>query len=464
MKVFLRIAWSIVFASLILSDWGGHNNVAVASTNVGCDDVITVGIGPGTQTPITDSLMTGFPDFITQSVKLYDTSGIERYSYLQTETIRIHSITENIGDADWSGDRDDMYVMALISNGYKEDSHSEWRKVGMEQIQRGNINVGDHKDEYFTVNLRTLNNGLALSPGIYNFVICSDRKEVNNNGDGEVPEKHESNNCSTEAVFEVTRDPSYTSPLPDFTVHSFRFLQPPYYAADPVRFAGSIKNQGTIRPATGIRSSYSISCNGGPWQYLTDDGTDANQLDPGESAPEENKSLVYLPNTSGNCTAWMCADSQNAVHESNEANNCQDLNFTLPPRPAANLSFYKFQDEEGCCTTNTGDRIKPHSYVHNSGSAAPSYPYPRVIYHISSPIATGGTYIHIGSGSFRMTDLPPNGTDDEHMDGNGWPIPKTNAWKNQWHTVRACIRADGSQPVGDPNTEVCTYYHRFSKK
>ncbi len=464
MKVFLRIAWSMVFASLLLSDWGGHSNVAVASTNVGCDDVITVGIGPGFQTQATDPPTAGLPDFVTKSARLYDASSIERYSYLQTETHSVHAIIGNIGDADWAGSRDDIYVTMFLSNGYKEDSHSEWRRVGTQQIQRGNINVGNKKDEYFTVNLATLNNGLPLPPGIYNYVVCPDRKEDQDNGDGEVPEMHKSNNCSSEVVFQVAVDPSYVSPLPDFMIHSFRFLQPPYYAADPVRFAGSIKNQGAIRPATGIRSSYSISCNGGPVQYLTDDGTDANQLDPGESAPEENKSLVYLPNTPGKCTAWMCADSQNAVHESDEANNCQDLNFTLPPRPAANLSFYKLQDKEGCCTTNTGDRIKPHSYVYNSGSAAPSYPYPQVIYHISSPIATGGAYIHIGNGSFRMTDIPPGGTDDEHMDGNGWQIPKTSAWKKQWHTVRACIRADGSQPVGDPNTEVCTYYQRFSKK
>ncbi len=398
MKTILRMATTILLGTLLLSCGGGQEEPTAASaerrmtvqSTEGCNDIITIGVGPGTGTIATDSPTPGLPDFITPSVKLYDAGGAERYSYLQTQTIRIHSITENIGDANWAGDRDDMYVMALLSNGYKEDSHSEWRNVGMEQIKRGNIDVGEKKDEYFTVNLATVNNGTALLPGIYNFVVCSDRKEVNDNGDGEVPEKHKSNNCSTEAVFEVMADPGYIPPRPNFTVHSFRFLQAPYYAADPVRFAGSIQNQGTIRPSTGIRSSYSVSCNGGPEQYLTDDGTDADQLEPGESASEENQSLVYLPNTPGSCTARMCADYQNAVTESDETNNCQAITFTLQPRPVANLYIYKFQDENGCCTTNTGDRIKPRSYVHNIGSAAPSYPYPPVIYHISSPVATGG--------------------------------------------------------------------------
>lgn len=464
MKTSLRISWMMVFASLLLSGWGGHSNLAVASTNVGCDDVITVGIGPGTQTQATDPPIRDLPDFVTESARLYDASGGERYSFFQTEIHQVHAIIENTGDANWEGDRDDMYVTMFLSNGYKEDAHSEWRRVGTEQIQRGNINVGDSKDEYFIVNLATLNKGLPLSPGIYNYVVCADRKEDQDNGDGEVEEKHKSNNCSTEVVFEVKADPSYVSPRPDFVVHSFHFLRAPYYAADPVRFAGSIQNQGAIRPPSGIRSSYSVSCNGGPEHFLTDDGTDASQLDPGESASEENKSLVYLPDTPGSCIARMCADSQQAVTESNETNNCQTLSFTLEPRPAAKLSLYRFGDEEGCCTTNTGDRIKPRSYVHNSGSGAPSHPYPPVIYHISSPVATGGAYIHIGNGSFRMTDLPPGGTDDDKMDGNGWPIPKNSAWKNQWHRVRACIRADGNQPVGDPNTEVCLYYERRSKK
>jgi|GEM_PF-3757759 len=94
----------------------------------------------------------------------------------------------------------------------------------------------------------------------------------------------------------------------------------------------------------------------------------------------------------------------------------------------------------------------PRIFAYNAGLASPAHPYPPVIYHIASPVATGGAYIHIGNGSFRTTDLNPGQTDEDKMDGNGWPIPNSSAWKNRWHTVRGCIRADGNQPVGNPST------------
>lgn len=420
-------------------------------------------LGVGIQTLVADPPVPDLPDFITRSVRLYDTSNTERYTYLQTETIRIHSITENIGDANWAGDRDDMYVMALLSNGYKEDSHSEWRNVGMQQIQKGNIKVGDEKDEYFTVNLATLNNGIALSPGTYNFVVCSDRKEVNDNGDGEVPEKHKSNNCSTEAVFSVTADPSYVAPQPNLVAHSFVFLQAPTYASDFVRFRASITNQGSRSLGAGIRSSYSVSCNGGAEQYLTDDGTDRDELDPGETKTEETNTAVQMPNVVGTCTAYFRTDYQNTEAESNEGDNVASFTFTLVARPAPNLYATTFRDDRGCCTTNTGNYIDPRIWIYNAGPAAPASTV-SIIYQISSPVATGGNYILMRYGSLRPDELMPGATGHDGMDNQRWQIPKTSAWKKQWHNIRACIKPDGSMPVGGGPDELCYYYQRYSKE
>lgn len=188
----------------------------------------------------------------------------------------------------------------------------------------------------------------------------------------------------------------------------------------------------------------------------------ASTLSAGASAFEENIGTVTLPNVAGTCTAYFCADSQGAVSESDEGNNCTGLSFTLHPRPAPKLVITKFQDESGCCTTNTGSRIKPNIWVRNDEPASPGANV-TVIYHISSPVATGGAYIHIGYGSIESRELPPGGTDEDYMDGS-WSIPKNSFWKNQWHTVRGCLKADGSTPVGDQNTEVCSYYTQFSKK
>jgi hypothetical protein len=445
------------------------NGGAVPQSSVSSGDAIlqsgTVAMplnGPGGTSMVIGTPVPDLPDFITRRAILLDSSGIARYTYLQTETIRVHSITENVGDADWAGNRDDMYVMALLSNGTKEDSHSEWRNVGMQQIQKDNIRVGDEKDEYFNVNLATLNNGIALSPGIYNFAVCSDRKEVNDNGDGEVPEKHKSNNCSTEAVFEVTADPSYIQPQPDLVVHSLTLLQTPTYGGDQIRIGGYIKNNGNIRPPNNTRASYMFSCNGGPAVMLADDGTEPDKLNPGASEWEETLEAVQMPNVSGTCIISMVADYLGQVGESNEGNNTASLSITLLQRPAPNLIITKFQDEIGCCTTNLGKRIRPNIWVRNDGSAAPAATVP-VIFHIASPVATGGAYIYIGSGTIRPDELPPGGTDEDYMD-NSWSIPSSSAWKKQWHTVRGCLKPDGSAPVGGGPGEVCAYYTRYSKE
>lgn len=443
---------------------GTVNTVQVLTGHVvsGSASRAIYGTGEGYPTQVTDPPTSGLPDFATDSMKAYDLAGNERYSFSQGETMRVHHVTCNVGDANWAGERDDMYVMLLLSRGYKEDSHSEWREAGREQIQRGNIDAGTCKSEYFTVNLATINNGSPIAPGIYNYVGWPDRKYLEDNGDGEVPEKHKSNNRSTELVFEVTLDPSV--PRPDFTVHGLVFLQTPIYAADPARLGGYIRNAGSARPWSGIRSQYSVECPGTGRIPLTDDGTDADQLDPGESAYESNQSLVYMPNVAGQCTVRLCADHADEVLESDETNNCQAIPITLQPRPAAKLVIASFADVNNCCTTNTGSRLYPRVFVRNDGNAAPASPYPPVIYHIASPVATGGRYIHMGNGSLRQTSLGPGQTHDDTMDGNGWIIPTSGGWKLQWHTIRACIRADGGQPIGDEATEVCRVYQHYSRK
>lgn len=169
--------------------------------------------GPGYQTPATELPDPGLPDFVLDELQLADSSGNEKYLFLPTDTIQMHSWSENIGDADWAkfpdeDEADDIYVKFYLSNGYKEDDHDgedAWDSVGVDdqQIKKGNLDVGDEKHEWDILNLATYDNGNPIAPGIYNIVACVDRKYDHDNGDGEVPEKHKSNNCSTEAVFTV---------------------------------------------------------------------------------------------------------------------------------------------------------------------------------------------------------------------------------------------------------------------
>ncbi len=452
-------------AENVVSSGGAVSQSSVSSGEaiLSAGDVVIPGKGPGGASTVTDTSVELLPDFVATHAWLETPFGFEAYQYGSPEIMKMKAQFENIGDGNLSSGSTPIEVHFYLSKGYKEDPHSgdgAWKRVGTDYIQPENLRVGDTHTE---------TEGIELwrdipSPGIWNIVACVDHIRDDHNNGGDHEEKHESNNCSTEAVFEVTADGQVVNiPWVDFVTSSLQFLQTPRYAGDQVRFGAYVTNQGTAGPSAGIRSSYTVECSGTGSVLLADDGTEASEFSPGASAWEETLAPVTLPNVSGACTATFCADYQGAVSETDESNNCTSLSFTLEPRPEPKLVITRFEDEKGCCTSNTGSRIEPNIWVRNDGPVAPGSNVP-VIYHISSPVATGGGFWHIGSGIIEPRELPPGGTDEDYMDGNGWPIPNSSAWKKQWHTVRGCLKADGSTPVGDPSTEVCAYYTRYSKK
>lgn len=331
---------------------------------------------------------------------------------------------------------------------YQRQGMGEWIYIKRTYIKVANLDEGDTHTETATITVPQTN-GASLS-----FKAKVDAED-------EAMEANESDNWTTIETFQVANAPP---PKPNFISTGFRFTQTPSYAGDQARFGAWITNVGNIGSPADIRSSYSVECPGTGRVYLADDGTQAGTLTAGASAFEENVGPVTLPNIAGNCTAYFCADYQNAVAESNESDNCATLSFALQPRPKPNLVITKFRDESGCCTTNTGSRIKPDIWIKNTGPVSPASEV-FIRYSISSPVATGGAWWEIGYGVIRPSELPPGGTDEDYMEGNGYPIPKNSAWKNQWHTVRACLRADGSYPANDPNQgDVCATYSRYSKK
>jgi hypothetical protein len=388
--------------------------------------------------------------------------GTETYKYGLGESFDTKAQLANIGDGPClSGEPSTITGHFYLSKGYKEDAHSgtdAWRRLDSTTTQCDNLKSGDTHTE--TKNTKI--SDWITELGIYNVVFCGDHPENDHNNGGEHKEKHESNNCSTEAVFEVTVNQIENVPNVDFTVSGFAILQTPVYAGDFTRLGATIRNQGTVGATADIRSSYTVSCNGGPTTILTDDGTMASTLTAGASAWEETIAPVQMPNVVGTCTLTFTADYLGNQPETDENNNTQSLTVTLAPRPAPILSITRFEDESGCCTTNTGSRIKPDIWVRNNGPVAPATNVP-VIYHIASPVATGNSYILIGYGSIRPDELPPGGTDEDYMD-NSWSIPKSGTWKKQWHIIRGCLKGDGSTPIGGGPGEVCAYYYRYSKK
>lgn len=474
MKKLFRMATTILLSILLLSCGGGQDESTVVATEgrktvqstEDCDEDITIGVGPGTETEATDDLPDP-PDFVTKRVWLQTPWGTEVYKFGLGENFDTKAQAANIGDGPCkSGEISDITGHFYLSKGYKGDAHSgsdAWRRIDSTTTQCDNLKPGD-------TNTETKNTKISdwiTTPGIYNIVYCIDHPQDDHNNGGDHREKHESNNCSTEAVFEVTANQVENVPNVDFTVSGFTVLQAPVYAGDYIRLGAWITNSGTVNATTDIRSSYTVSCNGGPTSVLTDDGTMASTMTAGASAWEEIQTPVLMPNVVGTCTLTFTADYLGAQAETDETNNTTSLTVTLAPRPAPVLVITRFEDKVGCCTTNTGAAPKPRIWIRNDGTVAPGANV-SVVYQVSSPVATGGLYQVIGYGTIEPRELPPGSTDEDQMDCDGcWRIPTSSAWKKQWHNFRACLRVDGGAPVpstGDPSPgEVCAVYQRYSK-
>lgn len=479
MKSLLRMAGTIVLAALLLScGGGGERDAAQQSQQAGrstiqstedCQELTTILLGGGTEIVPDTPPAEEPPDFVVKKVWLQTSWGAEVYKFGLGENFDTKAQSANIGTGSCPTLTDEPTTITghfYLSKGYKEDVHSgdgAWRRIDSTTTQCSSLLPGDTHTE--TKN--TVISQWITTPGIYNIVYCIDHPQDDHNNGGEHHEKHESNNCSTEAVFEVTANQVENVPDVDFTVSGFTVLQAPVYAGDYIRLGAWLTNSGTVNAVADIRSSYTVSCNGGPTSVLTDDGTMASTLTAGASAWEEIQTPVLMPNVVGTCTLTFTADYLGAQAETDETNNSTSLTVTLAPRPAPVLSITKFEDKVGCCTTNTGAAPKPRIWVYNGGTAAPGANV-TVVYQVSSPVATGGLYQVIGYGTIEPRELVPGDTDEDQMDCDGcWRIPTTSAWKKQWHNFRACLRVDGGTPVpstGAPSPgEVCAVYQRYSK-
>ena len=155
----------------------------------------------------------GKPNFVGKSIRLYDTSGRERYSFKKTDEIKMRGILANEGTADIPSDKK-VKSMFLMSKGYKEDPHGDWQKVGTDETKSENIRVGDSHEE--EEGLKLWERSDIQAGRVYNIVFCADRTVADNNNGGDYAEIHESDNCTTEAAFEV--EGTYNFTLASFSV------------------------------------------------------------------------------------------------------------------------------------------------------------------------------------------------------------------------------------------------------
>jgi hypothetical protein len=378
-------------------------------------NIIGLGGGPGTYTVATEDPTPLLPDFTVNEVWLETPWGVEAYKYGSPETMKMKAQFKNIGEGSCSGDIEAHFY---LSKGYKEDPHSgdgSWTRVGTDYIHCDNLDPGETHTE---------TEGIELwrdipEPGIWNIVACIDHTQDDHNNGGAYPEEHESNNCSTEAVFEVTADGQVVNVIEyDFIVSSIQLANTPV----PVPANGlmgatmAIRNNGNATSPTNIRSNYSINGPGtnGLWVQIADDESLASELTPGRDQWEQIITLVNAPTVSGTYTLRGCADYQNAVAETDETNNCSDVQFTVQP-PMPDFIIHSMGIAGGNTSFKAGTKLHPAMYVKNIGNAnSPSAI--RSSYYYSGP-QTGYVYVYITDDGTEASELCAGCQMREEYDG-----------------------------------------------
>jgi hypothetical protein len=280
--------------------------------------------GFGTATHETDPPDNGKPDFIVNKVWLTTAGGTEQYTYNITDEIKMNAELKNIGDNDIPGS-EYVHTRFYLSRGYKEDSHSEWVRVGTDETLGSNLDPGETHSEQ--EGLKLWNQDIVQPGKVYNIVVCTDRIADQNNGSGDWAEKHESNNCSTEAVFTVNGSFNFTVTSLGFSGGSTSFAPGETVSIESVAY-----NAGSNAPRD-TRVGYFFS--GGNIQGDMIIGTDAIKEENFTAGTSKTEVLsgITVPEEPGLYLLKACTDYDNRVQETNENDNCQTVNFTVENVP-----------------------------------------------------------------------------------------------------------------------------------
>lgn len=105
--------------------------------------------GPGGYPALTDVPVVVPPDFVTKRSWLETPWGVETYQYGRTETVKMKGQFKNEGSGPCNPNdtTQTIIVHAYLSNGYKEDAHTDWKRVGTDEIQCANMQPGDTHTE-----------------------------------------------------------------------------------------------------------------------------------------------------------------------------------------------------------------------------------------------------------------------------------------------------------------------------
>lgn len=428
-----------------IRDFGTVNTITILTGQVVAGSasklVHGTGLGYATEGVLTQPAL--LPDFIGRRSWFETPWGFEIYQYGRAETLKMKGRFENIGDGPCVlGEKDSITARAYLSKGYKPDSSTTRKSVGTDEIKCSNLKPGDTHTE---------TEGLVLADlelGIHNVIWCIDHPQTDHNEGGDHVEKREGNNCTRPAVFEVVEG-TVNVPTIDFSISGFTVLQAPIYAGDWARFGGYVRNDGTASPSVGIRSSYIISCNGGPAVWLTDDATEASELGPGQSKWEETIAAVRMPDTPGTCIVTMTANYQGVVGETDVGNNSESLTLTLLPRPLPDLIITYIEMESWADRSiQVGKVHYPTMKIKNVGPG-PVTTTIRSAYYWYGP-STGNVWQQIADDGTEAAELPPGAEVTETIKAG------FKATKKGTHYLKACANYQGSQPETDTTNNCLT--------
>jgi hypothetical protein len=300
------------------------SNEADSLTTSENGNTISIFNGSGMKKHETDPPNNGKPDFIVNKVWLTTVGGAEQYTYNITDEIKMNAELKNIGDDDIPGS-EYVHTRFYLSRGYKEDSHSEWVRVGTDETLGSNLDPGETHSEQ--EGLKLWNQDIVQPGKVYNVVVCTDRISDQSNGSGDWSEKHESNNCSTEAVFTVNGSFNFTVTSLGFSGGSTSFAPGETVSIESVAY-----NAGSNAPRD-TRVGYFFS--GGNIQGDMIIGTDAIKEENFTAGTSKTEVLsgITVPEEPGLYLLKACTDYDNRVQETNENDNCQTVNFTVENVP-----------------------------------------------------------------------------------------------------------------------------------
>jgi hypothetical protein len=284
--------------------------------------------GGGIATDATEPPDDDHPDFIVDKVWLTTTGGTEQYTYNITDEIKMNGRLKNIGDDDIPGS-EHVESRFYLSRGTKEDAHSEWIRVGTDETLGSNLDEGESHSEQEGLNLWEYS---EIKPGkTYNIVVCADRTADSGNGDGDWQEEHESNNCSTEAVFTVNGAFNFNVTSVALSTGSANLTPGQAFNITAVAY-----NAGIDAPVD-TRVGYYFSGGSITGDLLV--GTSQIKEENFEASTSKNEGLtnVIAPTDAGTYTLKVCTDYDDRVVETNETDNCTTTNFVVavPSSPSS---------------------------------------------------------------------------------------------------------------------------------